>query len=453
MTASRWQGSLSELAAQVVQIARDAGAAEAECTIEQGEEFSAGVRLGELETLKQASSQGAGLRILVGQRTGSAYTSDLTPLGIQKLTKAAMELAEITTEDPFAGLPDAADLGAFGDDLGLYHPDVEALETNAKIDMARRAEAAALATDPRVTNSDGGSFGTHLGRRAFANSRGFAGEYRSTYCSLSAVPIAKQDGRMERDYWYSTARGSAGLETPEFVGRRAAERVVRRLGAVKVETQNVPVIFEPRVARSMLQHLFDGVQGRNVYRNASFLAGSLGKQVAAKGITVIDDGTLPGRFGSAPFDDEGVATRRTVVVEDGLLKSYLLNTYSARKLGMRSTGNAARGITGNAGTGHGNLYFEPGARTPEELIGSVSNGFYVTELIGSGANVSTGDYSCGAAGLWIRNGELAFAVAEVTIASTLQEMLCHMEVANDLEFRGSVSAPTVLIQEMTVAGK
>lgn len=445
--------NLSDVAAGVVQQACAAGAQDAECTISEGEEFSAGVRLGEVEKLKQASSRGAGLRILVGKRTGSAYTSDLSPEGLRQLTRAALELAEVTTEDPFADLPDRETLGSLTQDLELYHDDVRQMETGAKIELARRAEAAALSADPRVTNSDGGSCGTHLGRRAFANSRGFAGEYRSSYCSVSAVPIASQDGKMERDYWYNTARSAAKLESPEYVGKKAAERVVRRLGAVKMETQRVPVVFEPRVARSLVQDVFSAVEGRGIYRKSSFLAGSLGQKVASEQVTIIDDGTIPGLFGTSPFDDEGVPTRRTVVIEKGVLRSYLLNTYAARKLEMQSTGNASRGVTGNASIGHGNIYLENGQRSPQELLAGIANGFYVTELIGHGLNLATGDYSCGAAGLWIRSGELAFAVSEVTIASTMQQMLGNLEAANDLEFRGSVAAPTVLVQEMTVAGK
>jgi PmbA protein len=207
------------------------------------------------------------------------------------------------------------------------------------------------------------------------------------------------------------------------------------------------------VARSMMGHIFEAIEGRSVYRQSTFLAGKLGEKVAGDGINVIDDGTIPGLFGSQPFDDEGIPTRRTTVIENGVLKSYLLNTYSARKLGLKSTGNASRGITGNAGVGHGNFYLEAGTRTPEELIASIPNGFYVTELIGSGVNIATGDYSRGAAGLWIRNGELTFAVSEVTIAGTLQQMLMTMEVANDLEFRGSVAAPTLYLPEMTVGGR
>ncbi len=445
--------TLLEIARDVIQQALKAGATDAECTIAEGEEFSVQVRLGEVETIKQAASRGMGLRILSDQNTGSSYTSDLTPEGVRQMVSQAMELAEVTTPDSFAGLPDTSEFGSIPGDLLLFSPDVESLEASTKIDLARRAEAAALHFDPRITNSEGGSFDTHLGRRVFANSRGFSGEYRSSYCSVSASPVARQGEQMERDYWYHSARRFADLEQPEYIGRRAAERTLRRLGAVKVETQKVPVIFEPRVARSMMGHIFEAIEGRSVYRQSTFLAGKLGEQVAAPGITVVDDGTMPGLFGTQPFDDEGIPTRRTAVIENGVLKSYLLNTYSARKLGLKSTGNASRGVTGNAGVGHGNFYLEAGTRSPEEMIAGVRNGFYVTELIGSGVNVSTGDYSRGAAGLWIRDGELSFAVSEVTIAGTLQQMLMSMEVGSDLEFRGSVAAPTLLIPEMTVGGR
>ncbi len=442
-----------DLAMEAVALALAAGATDAECTIAEGEEFSAQVRLGEVETLKQAASRGMGLRILRGQNTGSSYTSDLSAEGVRQMVAQAIELAGVTSEDPFAGLADAGEFGAISGDLQMYSRDVEELEAPVKIDIAKRAEAAALGFDSRITNSDGGSFDSHLGRRIFANSRGFAGEYRSSYCSLSATAVAKAGEQMERDYWYHSARRFPDLESPEHVGRIAAERTLRRLGAVKVETQKVPVIFEARVARSMMGHIFEAIEGRSVYRQSTFLAGKLGEKVAASGLTVIDDGTIPGLFGTQPFDDEGIPTRRTPVIENGVLKSYLLNTYAARKLGMKTTGNASRGVTGNAGVGHGNFYLEAGTRSPEEMIASVKNGFYVTELIGSGVNVATGDYSRGAAGLWIRNGELAFAVSEVTIASTLQQMLMEMEAGSDLEFRGSVAAPTLLIGEMTVGGR
>jgi PmbA protein len=445
---------LPDIAQRAVKQALAAGASDAECTLSEGSEFSANVRLGQVETLKESGSRGAGLRVLFEKRMGASYTSDLTPEGIKMMVQSAIDLAAVTTEDPDAGLPDVSDLGSIAGDLKLYSPEIAELAGETKIDFARRAEAAALGYDPRITNSEGGSFDSNIGGRVFANSRGFSGNYRSTYCSISAVPIATQNGAMERDYWYSMARSFSGLETPESVGRKAAERAVRRLGPVKVETQRVPIVFEPRMARSLVGDIADAVDGRAIYRRASFLAGKLGEKIASSSFTIIDDGTIPGLFGSQPFDDEGVPTRRTVVIENGVLKSYLLNTYAARKLGLKTTGSAARGITGNAGIGHGNFYLERGEKSPEQIIAQVKNGFYVTELIGTGVNIVTGDYSRGAAGMWIRDGELAFAVSEVTIASTLPEMFNNIaEIGNDLEFRSSIAAPTIMIGEMTVAGR
>jgi PmbA protein len=446
--------NLPDLASDTIKQALALGATDAECTISEGDEFSVSVRMGEVETLKEAGSRGAGLRVLIGKRMGASYTSDLTPEGIRQMVQSAIDLAALTTEDPHSGLPDAEELGSLTGDLQLYYNDVASIPTEEKIDAARRAEGAALAFDKRIGNSEGGSFDSNLGGRVFANSRGFQGAYRSSYCSITAVPIATLDGAMERDYWFTIARDRKHLEEPEAVGRKAAERALRRLGAVKVETQRVPIVFEPRIARSLLGNIFDAVDGRSIYRHSSFLAGKLGEKIAVDNFNLIDDGTIPGLFGTSPFDDEGVPTRRTPVIENGVLKSYLLNTYTARKLCMKTTGNASRGITGNAGIGHGNFYLEAGTRSPEDIIRSVKNGFYVTELIGSGVNTVTGDYSRGAVGIWIRDGELAFPVSEVTIAGTLQEMLMGIaEIGNDLEFRGSVSAPTMMIGEMTVAGR
>ena len=445
---------LLELAQDIVRRAQSAGATDAECTIAEGDEFSVNVRMREIENIKEAGSRGAGLRILIGRKTGSSYTSDLSPDGIERLVKSAIELGDITTDDPHAGLPEPDELGSIPGDLGMYAPSVAGLDTDLKIETARRAEEAALSTDARISNSEGASFDNHVGRHIFANSRGFAGEYRSSYCSLSTSPVAKDGESMERDYWYTLARDFAGLEAAEFVGRTAAERALRRLNAVKVETQRVPVVFEPRTARSLLDNIFEAVHGMSIYRQESFLAGKLGEKVAHEGVTVIDDGTLPALFGTSPFDDEGVPSRRTVVIERGILKNYLLNTYAARKLGMKTTGNAARGLTGNAGIGHGNFFLEKGVQTPEQIVAGIPNGFYVTELMGFGVNIVTGDYSRGAAGIWIRNGELAFAVSEVTIAGNLRDMLMGIEaIGNHLEFRGSVAAPALKIGEMTVGGR
>ncbi len=443
-----------ELAINAVRLAQEKGASDAECTIAEGNEFTASVRLRQLETLKEAGSQGAGLRILLGKRVGSSYTSDLSSEGISQMVKSALEIADISTEDSFAGLPDASELGILPGDFGLYHEDVASLATQYKIDRALAAEEAALSFDPRITNSEGGSFSSNTGARYFANSRGFAGSYRSTSCSLSVVAVAQQNGSMERDYWYTLARGNAGLEQPEHVGRVAAERTLRRLGARKIPTQNAPIIFEPRIAQGLLGSIFDAIDGESIYRQSSFLADKLGQRVASENVTIVDDGTLPGLFGSSPFDDEGVPSRRTVVIDRGVLVSYLLNSYTARKLGMKTTGNASRGITGNASVGHGNFYLEKGEMPPEQIIRSISKGLYVTELIGSGVNIVTGDYSRGAVGLWIENGEIAYPVSEVTIAANLKDMLMNIErIGSDLEFRGSTASPTLLIGEMTISGQ
>ncbi len=446
--------NLEQIAADAVKRALSSGATDAECTISEGEEFSASIRMREVESLKEAGSRGAGIRVLVGQRTGSSYTSDLSAEGIAKMVSAALELAKITSEDPLAGLPEPDDLGKLTGDLQLYDLAVAKLTAEWKIEQAKIAEQAALDYDPRIQNSEGASFDSHIGTRVFANSRGFTGSYRTSSCGLSVVPVAKQDGLMERDYWHTAARSVAKLENPSEVGRIAAQRAIRRLGARKVPTQKVPIVFEPRTARALLGDLFGAVNGSAIYKHASFLAGKLGEKIGAEKLTVIDDATIPGLFGTCPFDDEGIASRRTPVIEKGVLKSYLLNTYTARKLGLRSTGSASRGITGNAGVGPGNFFLEAGDRTPEQILNGVRAGLYVTELIGGGTNTVTGDYSSGAAGLWIENGELTYPVSEITIAGNLKQMLMDIEeLGSDLEFRTSIAAPTVKIAEMTISGQ
>src|ERR1700722_6024540 len=442
-----------ELASETVRLALELGATEAECTLAEGEEFSAQVRMRALETLKDAGSRPAGLRVLVGQRVGSAHTSDLSSAGARQMVESALAIAAISTEDPFADLPDAAELGVLAGDLQLYSDDIQHIDTSGRIQAALEAEEAALSWDPRITDSDGAAVSAYGGARVFANSRGFLGSYRTSSCSLSATPVAREGDAMERDFWYSAARSHSRLESPAAVGRRAAQRTVRRLGARKVLTQKVPVIFDSVTARALMGNLFEAVEGDSIYRKASFLAGKLGERVASENVTVIDDGALPGLFGTSPFDDEGVPSRRTVVIDRGVLKSYLLNSYAARKLGLRTTGNAARGITGNAGVGHGNFYLQNGDRSAEEIVRGVRQGLYVTELIGQGVNIVTGDYSRGAAGLWIENGEFAYPVSEITIAANLKRMLLDVEAAgSDLEFRGSVASPTLWIREMTVSG-
>jgi len=393
--------------------------------------------------------------LFVGKRAAATHTSDFSPEGVEQLVSSAIALARATSEDPDGGLPEAGLLGSLSEDLDLYYDDVYSLSTSDRIDYARRAEAAAMAIDPRITNSEGGSFDAATGYKVLANSLGFVGEYRRSYCSVSAVPIAQAEGSaMQRDYWYSASRTMQKLESPESVGRKAAERTLRRLGARKVATQKAPVIFDPMVSRALIDHIFDAINGDAIYRHASYLAGKLGEQVAGENITIIDDGTMTGGFGSSPFDGEGVPTRRTVVIERGVLKSYLLNTYTARKLKLQTTGNAARGLTGNPGIGSGNFFLQPGNKTPQEIIADVKSGLYVTEFLGFGVNLVTGDFSRGASGLWIENGEFVFPVEEITVAGNLNEMFRNVSViGNDLEFRSSIAAPTLRIDGMTVAGE
>jgi len=446
---------LREIAQQIVRGAMNGGATAAECVVREGDEFSTLVRLGQVETLKESGSKSIGVRVFFGKRAASTYSSDFSREGLDRMVSSALTLAKITSEDPFSGIPEASQLGQLSGDLDLYHEDVYSLPGPDRIDYARRAEKAALDFDPRIKNSDGGSFDAATGHKVLANSHGFVGEFRRSYCSVAAVPIAQNDdGAMQRDYWFSVARTLKKLDAPEQVGKIAAERTLRRLGARKAKTAEVPVIFDPMVATSILEHIFEGVNGDSVYRGASFLAGKLGQKIAGENVNVIDDGTMTGGFGTSPFDGEGVPTRRTVVIENGVLKSYLLNTYTAKKLGLQTTGNAARGLAGTPGIGPGNYFLQPGTKSPTELIGGVRKGLYVTEFLGQGVNLVTGDYSRGASGLWISGGEFAYPVEEITVAGNLKELFVNIsEIANDLEFRGSVAAPTIRIDGLTVGGE
>ncbi|HEY3771043.1 MAG TPA: TldD/PmbA family protein [Candidatus Angelobacter sp.] len=454
-TVSGVDSDLRNLATDVVSRAKKAGATAAEAVVREGSEFSTVVRMGEVETLKESGSRALGLRVFIGQRTASTYTSDFSEDGIERLVKGAMDLARITSEDAFAGIPEPDQLGSLPGDLQLYHEDVYSLAPEERIDYARRAERTALDADPRMKNSDGGSFDAATGHKVLANSHGFVGEFRRSYCSVSAAPIAQDEkGGMQRDYWYSMARTLAKLESAESVGKEAARRTLRRLGSRKIASTQVPIVLDPVISGSILGHIFEAINGDAVYRQSSFLANKLGEKVAADHITVVDDGTIPGGFGTEPFDGEGIPTRRTVVIENGILKSYLLNTYTAKKLGMKTTGNASRGLAGTPGIGAGNFFLQKGERTPQEIISGIKQGLYVFQFLGFGVNMVTGDYSRGASGLWIENGELTYPVEEVTVAGNLKDMLNNIsEIGNDLTFRGSTAAPTLRIDGMMIAGE
>jgi len=446
---------LKDIAVDIVSRAMAGGATAADAIVREGNEFSTSVRLGDVETLKEAGSRAVGVRVFRGKRVGSTYSTDFSPQGLQQMLDGALELAKVTSEDPNAGMPEPSELGQLSGDLDLYHEDVYSLPPQERIEWARRAEKASMSADPRITGSDGAGFGATTGHMVLANSHGFVGEYRRSFCSVVSIPVATgEDGAMQRDYWDSVSRSFSKLESPEAVGRVAAQRTLRRLGARKIKTARVPIVFDPITAQALLDHMIDAVNGGAIYRSASFLAGKLGEQVAGENITMIDDGTMTGGFGTSPFDGEGVASRRTVVVEKGVLKSYLLNTYAARKLGLKTTGNASRGVTGNPGIGCGNFFLQPGERSPQDIIRDIDGGLYVIDFLGSGMNLVTGDFSRGATGIWISKGELTYPVDEITVAGNFQDMWRNVTaIGSDLEFRGSVACPTIRIDGMTVAGE
>ncbi|MEW6248721.1 MAG: TldD/PmbA family protein [Nitrospirota bacterium] len=443
----------ADLAADILDRARRCGATEADVLVADGETLSIQVRLGAVDRLTKAREKRLGLRVFFGKRSASSSTSDFSRESLDRFVRDTCELAQAVVEDTLSGLP-AADLMAKDvPDLDLYDP--TKLQTDVQIELARRAEAAAFAVDTRVTNSEGAEFDSSSGRIVLANSHGFVGEYRSSSFSLSVSPIATEpgSGAMQRDAWYSVQRKFAKLDSPETIGQEAARRAVRRLGAKKVATRRAPVIFDQETAGSLLGNLCSAASGYAIYKGASFLAGYLGKPLAPDFVTVYDDGRMPGGLGSRPFDGEGLPTRKTTVVERGVLKSYLLDTYSGKKLGLASTGNASRSVGESPSVGPTNFYLVPGTKSPEELIASVRQGLYVTELIGFGVNMVTGDYSRGVCGFWIERGELAYPVEEITIAGNLKQMFADIEmIGSDLVFRGRIASPTIKIAEMTIAG-
>jgi PmbA protein len=441
-----------DLLADLLAEATRKGATAADCFAVEDQSFSAQVRLGQVDTVKHAREQHLALRVFVGKSVAACSTSDLSRASASRLVDDAVALARVTSPDEFGGLPDAAELARAVPDLDLSDPSGHDLAPEEKIELARRCERAALDADPRITNSEGGDFGDTRARYAYATSHGFAGEYRTSSFSLATSPLASRNGDMQRDSWYHVARKRAALDAPEVIGRKAAERALRRLGARQVSTQTVPVVFDPDMAASLLRHVAGALSGSALYRGASFLLGKLGQRIAAPGVSVVDDGTIPGALGSRPFDGEGLPVRRTPLVEGGILASYLLDTYTARKLGMHSTHHAARDGSG-VGVSTTNLHLVAGTTAPADIIKSVRQGLYVTELIGFGVNGVTGDYSRGAVGLWIDNGELAYPVEEITIAGNLLEMLQAIEVVgSDLVLRDRTAAPTVMIGRMVVAG-
>ena len=427
------------------------GATAADVMVADGETLSVQVRMGAVDRLTKAREKRLGLRVFFGQRSASASTSDFSLDSLERFVGETCALAQAVVEDPVSGLPEPGQFATEFPELNIH--DATKLQTDEQIALALRAERAAFAADPRIMNSEGGECDSSSGRIILGNSHGFLGQYANSSFSLSVSPIASDAAGMQRDYWYGVNRSFAKLDSPEAIGQEATRRTVRKLGARKAATGRVPVIFDPEVAGSLLSHLCSALSGYALYKGASFLIGQLGQQIAPEFVTIYDDGRMPGGLGTRPFDGEGLPTRKQAVVERGRLTSYLLDTYSGKKLGLPSTGNAARSIGESPSAGPTNFYMVPGTTRPEDILASVKQGLYVTDLIGFGINMVTGDYSRGASGFWIENGELAYPVEEITIASNLKQMYSTIEtIGSDLVFRGRIASPTVKIAEMMVAG-
>lgn len=432
--------------------ARKLGATAADVLAEESESLTTGVRLRAPETLKRSSERRIGIRLFRGARSAASATSDLRPAALKRLLEETWALAAHTSEDASAGLPEGA-ASAAPDMEGLSDAAVGTLSPEQRFEMATACEDAALSSDPRLVNSEGAEFATEVARRLYADSRGFRGEWRGTSASISVSPVAKEREKMQTDYWFSAARSLARMESPEEVGRIAAQRTLRKLGARKGPTRKVPVVFDPQCAVALLGALCGAVNGLSVARKASFLAGRLGQAVASPLVTVMDDALLQGGLGSRPFDAEGTPSRRTPILEKGVLKSYLCDSYAARKLGHPPTASAARSPGDPVSPSPSNFFLLAGTSTPEQIVAGVADGLYVTGLMGFGVNGVTGDYSQGASGLWIERGALAHPVEEITIAGNLLRMFRDIDaVGDDLVHRTTVSAPTLRICEMTVAG-
>ena len=448
--------SLLELGDRIVARATQGGVTVAECMLRAGAELSAKVRLGEPELVEEAGHRSAGLRVMKGKRVAITSTSDLTEHGIDRFVKDALELVELSQEDPFAGPADPKLLTdpKNAPDLDLFDPAGGAVNAAQAIAMAKKGEDAARAFDKRITNSEGATFGRTAGGAAIVLSSGFRAAYKGSYASLSVVPVADDEGgKKRRGYHWTAKRYLSEMDDPVKVGEEAARRTVRKLGAKSVATGEFPVVFDPDAARSILGMLAGCIMGSSIWRKASYLVGRDGTEVASSLVTVVDDPLIPRAPGSRPYDGEGLASRKNLVVEKGVLRTYLCDSYSARKLSRESTGNASRGGGAGVGCSTSNFILQPGTDSPESIVKGTKRGLYVTDMMGFGFNAVTGDFSRGASGFWIENGELGFPVSEVTISLNVDELYKRIDaIGTDLDLRTSTAAPTIRVAKMTVAG-
>ncbi len=441
------------LAEWVLDAAKSQGATAAEVLMMSAESLAAGVRLGEVEKLKSSRERRLGIRVFRGQSSATAATAEIDRGALNDFVANTVKMAGLASPDPWSGLPDPAMHLHDLPELALADTDTGIISAERALEFARSGEKAALGADPRIKNSEGAEFESGRYRILFANSNGFNGEYEGSEFGLTVAPIAQDGDAMQQGFWYTANRRFSRLEDFEGVGKTAARRALRRLGARKVRTTRVPVVFDPDMAASLVRSIAGAASGPALYRGASFLINRIGAQVASPGVSIIDDGRILSGLGSKPFDGEGLATGRRHLIEKGTLRNYLLDCYSARKLKMQPTGNASRSVGQAPSVSSTNLYLEAGPYTPEQIIGSVKQGLYLTEMIGFGVNLVTGDYSRGAGGMWIEDGQLAYPVQEITIAGNLSEMFAGIEmIGNDFHWRSSVVSPTLKISEMTIAG-
>jgi PmbA protein len=443
-----------QLAKNLVHRARKRGAQQAEAYLELGRQSSCRVRDGEIQDLTEATSKGLGLRVVSKQKLGFAFTSDFEPANLNQFVDRAVDLAAAAAANRLNGLPQGDQLGSASDVGDLYDPKVASLSPDWKVKAALEMERAGKAVDPRIIAFDSVGAGEQVSEVIIASSEGFVGGYCGTHVFMYAVPVASDGSQLQTADWSDEKRFFDELESAEAIGRQAAARAVRMLGASKVKSQRAPVILDPTMAASFASTIASAANGDAVYKRSSFFAGMLGKRIGPEILSIADDGARRRGFATAPFDGEGVPTRRTAIIENGFLKSFLYDCFTARKAKARTTGNAARSYSSLPMIGTHNLYLEPGTQAPEELIRGVKSGFYVTAMLGVGANIVTGEYSRGANGLWIENGELARPVQEVTVAGNMLQMLEDIEaVGSDLQFRGSIGAPTIRFRELTIAGE
>ncbi len=450
--------ALRDVAAQTVELARKAGADHVEVLVQDGSELSATVRMGDPELVHEAGSRGLGLRVQRGGRCAITYTSDLRREALAALCAETVALAELAEPDEAAAPPDPSELATSVPDLDLYDPAVGTVEAAWALQQALAGEDAARAYDSRVTNSEGATWARVIGATAFATSGGFVGGYRSSYASLVVQPLCDDDTdpsapKKRNGHWWTASRFLSELEEPEEVGHEAARRTVRTLGSRKVETQECPVVFDAEVARALVGSIFSVANGASFWRKSTYLLGREGKSVASALVNLVDDPLLPRAPGSRPFDGDGLPTRRNVVIENGVLKTVLCDEYSARKLGRRSTGSAGRSIGGSPGPTTSNLILAAGSQSVAELLAPIRSGLFVTQMMGFGFNPVTGDFSRGAIGFWIENGEITFPVSEITIAANFDDILHRIDgLANDLRLRTSTASPTLRVSHMMVAG-